>query len=379
MRAKNALLMVGVMLAASAGGLSVSAQDALPETPPELRDFRLDPPVRKPEPQSQPTPEPAAASPPPFERTLPESRASEPAPGTAPQPQPQARNSDRVEPRAQADTVNRVDATDRPAGVGVPQDLPEAALEPEVTQPVRANGASTAQPRTANWQIAAGLIAIFLLAGLAWLFWRRKARVAPEPLQELPGNRSDDVAQLPVPFPTRSAPVSSSPKPGIRPLIRIAFIPERATITFAMLNVKGQLQVSNEGSVDAQDLELRAGMISASHQQDRAMRAFFDTPLATASNALGHVKSGEKITMPIELSASLAEMHSFPLGDQRLLVPIVLASIHYKGLADDEILRAEIAYMIGRESNPPQSKMGPLRLDLGPRSFAQLGTRPMAA
>jgi hypothetical protein len=35
--------------------------------------------------------------------------------------------------------------------------------------------------------------------------------------------------------------------------------------------------------------------------------------------------------------------------------------------------------MVGREANPPQPKMGPFRLDLGPRRFASLGQRPLFA
>jgi hypothetical protein len=65
------------------------------------------------------------------------------------------------------------------------------------------------------------------------------------------------------------------------------------------------------------------------------------------------------------------------LGDQRLMVPIILATLQYRVDGQPNPLRAEMAHMIGREANPPKPKMGPLRLDLGPRSFAPLGTRPL--
>ncbi len=159
--------------------------------------------------------------------------------------------------------------------------------------------------------------------------------------------------------------------------IKIDFIPERATITFATLTIKGQLQISNEGQADAKDMELRAGLISASHQQQQVVELFFGTSHDITPNKLGEAKAGERIGLDLELSVPLSEMHSFPLGDQRLIVPIILATLQYRGGDKAGPLRVDLASMIGREATPPQPKMGPLRLDLGPRSFAPLGTRPL--
>ena len=67
--------------------------------------------------------------------------------------------------------------------------------------------------------------------------------------------------------------------------------------------------------------------------------------------------------------------HRYIVGDKKIFVPVMLANVAYSwdGGADN----VTIACMVGRESEPPGAKMGPLRLDLGPRSFAPLGQRPL--
>ena len=157
------------------------------------------------------------------------------------------------------------------------------------------------------------------------------------------------------------------------------FIPEKATISFATLTVKGQLRLTNTGDAPTQGMELRAGLISAGEQQGHAINAFHSASSDIKPQALGEAKPGETIAMSMELSVPLSEMQSFTLGEQRLMVPIMVANVAYRnpGEATADIVR--IACMIGREATPPVPKMGALRLDLGPRSFAPLGQRPLYA
>ena len=125
-------------------------------------------------------------------------------------------------------------------------------------------------------------------------------------------------------------------------------------------------------------MQLRAGLISASANQAKVIADFHRNAASLQTEPLGETQAGDRFAMAIELSVPLTELHSFPLGDQQLLVPIVIASLSYTdGSARQE--RASVACMIGREATPPQLKMAPLRLDLGPRSFAPLGQRPVLA
>jgi hypothetical protein len=371
MRAKNALSTIIFIVVALTSGTSVSAQETVPDTPPELRDFRLDEPRPQPQPETQPQPsaEPTVTAPPPVVATRPETRQLEPTRRAQPQPDTASNNVPTVEiAPAEPATSEPVASEDEmlPA--------PQADVAPAAAEPTPA--AVSTEPAFDYWQIAVGLAAIGALAAIAWFFRRRRAgpieqtvvtaaAIEPEP--------APDIVAAPVKTPV----VKAAPKPKKQPDIKIDFIPEKATITFATLTIKGQLQISNEGQADAKGMELRASLISASHQQREATELFFGTSLDMTPNAMGDAKAGEKLGVALELSVPLSEMHSFPLGDQRLMVPIILATLQYRVDGQPNPLRAEMAHMIGREANPPKPKMGPLRLDLGPRSFAPLGTRPL--
>lgn len=229
---------------------------------------------------------------------------------------------------------------------------------------------------------------VLALALAGWVFVRRRrspdgpeaqlAAAQAEPFEPVKSEPKPEPSFKPISPPAK--PLAKAPPPTAQPVgdVKILFIPEKATISFTTLTVRGQLQIANEGTSAAQDMELRAIILSASETQQQAMASFFADPTQVAPNALGQAKPGERIGLSLELSVSLGEMQSFPMGDWRLLVPILVANLSYQG-ADGQKKDARLACMIGREAKPPRAKMGPLRLDLGPRSFSPLGQRPVAA
>lgn len=379
----------GIILTALAWMLSGSAvahaQDAVPETPPELRDFRLDQPRPEAQPQTepatQPTPQPVTS---PAVRTVPETTPEQAVPSA------QARQT---APRAAASQPSRNNApapetepAQNPAAEETAPVSPAATpVDPEIDTPL-APTAST-EPAPSSWNlnllfgVAAGVLAIF---GLAVVALRRRRRhtgdvedygVAEAAVPQMP---STDPVDTPKPAPSPASPPAKLPALAEAKSadVSITFIPEKATISFTNLTVQGQLQIANEGKVLAKDMQLRAVLLSASSQQQLAIDTFFSDPTQIAPNALGEAKPGERLGLSLELSVPLSEMQTFPLGDQRLLVPILVASLSYAG-DNDETSAAHLACMIGREAQPPKPKMGPLRLDKGPRSFAPLGQRPV--
>lgn len=358
MRAQKALSITAIMLSVMTGGLAVSAQETIPETPPELRDFRLDPE------RAQPQPQPEQIVPPPAVITVPET--TQPASPRRAQPQPATETRDPLPVEA-----TRVDPAEPQAGVVV-ENPAISPVEPErETPPLSATTEEEiAGPGFASWQIASAIALIAALTAFGLMLVRRRPKLDDKP---------EFVTQATAPEPVPDiAPIWAAKvieKPLNQPTMTVDFVPEKATISFNALTVRGQLQLINQGDADVTDIELRAGLISASSQQQHAIDAFFSAAKDIVPSVLGEAKAGERLAMSMELSVPLAEMQSFPLGDQRLLVPIMLATLTYRGNADSEPQMTTIARMIGREAKPPQLKMGPLRLDLGPRSFSPLGAR----
>lgn len=230
------------------------------------------------------------------------------------------------------------------------------------------------------WQVAAALAAALALLG-GWLIYRRRRADNGAVAEPSPVSNYTPPAPVPAAVPIAAAtPVPAEPAPPIeaiakRPRITLEFIPDKATLGFTALTLKGQLLLVNEGDAPATDMQLRATMISANQRQKETIAAFHGGAIPIDPNALGSAKEGERLALQIEMAVQVSEIESYSVGDQRIFVPVMLANVAYSwdGGADN----ITVACMVGRESDPPGSKMGPLRLDRGPRSFAPLGQRPL--
>ena len=370
---------LGICLAALAyisSGPAV-AQDAVPETPPELRDFRLEEP--RPAPQPQPDP-PVEQTPPPEVRIVPEPTRESVTPRTRNVPPESAREVvSTTAPRlseADADPVESP-VNEQPVATSAPADPLPATVE----ETVAASPPVDVTASTGNRVMIFGIVGGAALLGLlAFLFWRRRRPQEAEAADEVKTHEkpaSPVRAPKPELPPVAPRPLPKPPEPPIGS-VSITFIPEKATISFTNLIVQGQLQIANTGKNDVKDMQLRAILLSASSGQQHVIDTFFADPAQVAPNSLGDARPGERLGLSLELSVSLNEMHAFPHGEQRLLVPIIVAALSYAD-EDGATKEARLACMIGREANPPQPKMGPLRLDKGPRSFAPLGQRPVYA
>ena len=118
-------------------------------------------------------------------------------------------------------------------------------------------------------------------------------------------------------------------------------------------------------------------MISANQRQNETIAAFQNGAIPVTPNALGDARAGERLALDIEMSVPVNELDSYAIGDRTIFVPVMLASISYQWEGGQD--KATLACLVGRETKPPQPKMAPLRLDLGPRSFSPLGQRPIYA
>jgi len=384
LRASHQIRIVVIALALMSGSThELLAQDVTTTTPPELRDFRLDAPTAAPETPPPvtpaPSPEPTQPRPAPAPQVLPPPAST--APGTQASPStlaPTASSPAPVETQAAPDADS----------------LPPPKTQPTSASPAPSQAAPVKQPSTADGDaIRVGVIMALLgLAVAGGLYWRRRrTKAAPAAMQS-------KVRAAPPSYPKlRSTPVKTTAKPPAQSLspavapppaakaatlspqspLTMAFVPDAAVVSLANLVVRGQLQVANQGPDIIQGLTVRAALIAASAQQQQAIDNFFADPNQIPPSPVGALNPGEQIGLRLELSMALCDMQTFALGDKMLLVPILLAVVSYDNAEPQQA--AQLVTMIGREANPPTEKMGPLRLDLGPRSFGQLGQRPLPA
>jgi outer membrane biosynthesis protein TonB len=361
-----ARIALSVILSCTAAS-AVVAQDAIPETPPELRDFRLDPERTQPAPQPQPE-----VQPPPVVRTVePQPLPAEPQPERPAPSQP--RQTERQAPAATDTTA----ATTGPLSEQAPAPVP-AIVEQSSDQSAPAFEQSPTPTESSAlpwWQILAAVAAAVLALLGGWLYLRRRQADVSQ-AEDLQSANTSKAA----PAPTIIAQPASAKMAGRaapRPRILLEFVPDKATLGFSALTLKGQLRLVNEGDAPANDMQLRATMISANQRQKETIAAFHSGAITIAPNAIGNAKEGERLALDIEMSVPVNELESYAVGERRIFVPLMLANLEYEWAEGKD--SATIACMIGRETEPPQPKMGPLRLDLGPRSFSPLGQRPIHA
>jgi hypothetical protein len=420
-----------------------SAQDAVPQSPPELRDFKLDP--EKPKPAPKPLPQDNEPAAPPVQNAPPARTAPAPVQVPAPRPRPSItlpdtaiappRRNEAAPQRRAPDTQRTLAPTAPVAASGAASSVPEASAQndaavsatpppatPSLSEPVTqaeptasapASNAAAPEDSTPKTQ-GSGLSAhwIWLAIGIATmlgafvLFLRRQksgnqaqdeitleaADDTPAPLAPSIAAKdepvfTDDTALQTIPAPDPiSAPIqtpldeSAPVRKTKRPELEISFIPEKATLSLARLTIKGQIRIINAGNAAVKSMNLRAAIICANAQQDEQISAFHSYTDAPGDE-IGAATIGERIAMDIDLIIPLSELSSFPVGDKQLFAPIVVVHIDYAWGSGAAVKKdiAKLSCVVGREADPPKPKMAPLRLDLGPRSFTPLGQRPVFA
>lgn len=380
------------------------------------------------------TPQPRQQQPvtaPPVQPTVTQPAASAPAPRNsatkpverAPATTPSARPTAATGPAASSSAT--------PATTPAPAETDTAADTVPATATPATDDAGTPADDTASatnwsaWGIGAALAAL-LAAAAAW-YWRRRTRRATASIEAgniktadrpvLPDTQPAEPAIDPVApatasettlLPPSEAATSATPayprqpiaRPVSQPALRgtitarapvlpyasearaqlvVEYLPARADIGTDNLMVAGRMRVTNIGNAPARAMQLRLALTSASAQQDQVVASFHADTEHFAARAIGDLDPGKSLDMDVELGIALKDLQSFTINGQKLFVPMLLANVGYAWDARDGADKAEFACLIGRESSPPQEKMGPLRLDLGPRSFAGLGQRALAA
>jgi hypothetical protein len=361
-------------LVACCFGAGVSAQDTVPATPPELKDFRLDkPPPREKEPAATP---PVAA---------PAPQAKVEPPKVAPAPQRQAER-----PRPQSAPGNT-----KPAAAPVPDGpVPsETVLDdavpgtmtgpvPPISEALPAAPAAdvTAPPTTTNqpfdimayWPALAALLAA--IAGwIAFGLWKRRVLAPPE--AEVSAEGFAEPQFSPEPALTPSPSPSISPAPNSTNLTA-SFEPSDARLSLTNLTITGRLRLRHDGAEPLETLKLRTLVLSACDGQAALIEDFHRNADAGHIESLGHVAPGEEIDLMLELQVPRASLQAFDWRERRFVAPIVLINLDSgKGRQS----ACEISNVVGLQGDPLSPRMRPLPIDRGPRLFEALRFRPIAA
>lgn len=364
--------------------------------PSQLRDFSLGGTVTRPadrpaataQPQPRATqPEPAAPSPSASSGGAVTTSASRQAPA------PSARESSPSAPTGGTNDFRSNPETVTPA--------PSSVETGSVPAPSFDGGDASQSPALPSgggigWSWIAALLA--LVGGGAFLAWSRRNRrqrygdpgrmafaglvpdAGPEPIPAPP-----PVRPRPDPVPPRAQPTppvrpAPQPKPPaadsglvvstrLKPQLAVQFQPDRAVITENEVMLQFDLVVANSGSAPARDVLIEACMVSAHAGQDMEIARFFQEPVGKGDR-IPVIQPLGKISLKSAVRLPLAQIHSFEMEGRTLFVPLAAFNILYSGDA-----QASASFLVGRGTDEDE-KLAPFRLDLGPRIFRGLSSRP---
>jgi len=189
----------------------------------------------------------------------------------------------------------------------------------------------------------------------------------------------------PDPVPPRAQPappVRPAPKPKpaapdsglvvstrLKPQLVIQFQPDRAVITDNEVMLQFDVVVTNSGSALARDVLIEARMVSAHAGQDEEIARFFQQPVGKGDR-IPTIAPLANISLKSAVRLPLAQIHSFEMEGRTLFVPLVAFNILYSGDA-----QTSASFLVGRGTEEDE-KLAPFRLDLGPRIFRGLSSRP---
>ena len=333
-------------------GMSVVAQDTLPDKNGDLSGFRLDtpPPKEKAEPPPKveaPVVRPVVKSAPP---------PAKPVQRNAPQRQPSAA------PKQNAPAAEAIAPIGAPGFTDIPP--PTDVIEGETAEAESSAGASPITNYTQYWPWLAALLAALLGFVLLRVWQRRRAPV---------------YAAAPAVAPSRAR--VPPPPPVAKPVVAVSsltahFDPDNARLSVANLTVKGHLHLRYDGDAPLESLQIRTRVMSACDGQKAMIDAFHTDHTQGQIESLGRVMPGEEIDLTLEMQVPRDALQAFDWRERRFVAPIVLINISSD---DGAVAPWRVSCVVGQEGAPSAARLQPIPIDRGPKLFGALQFRPIAA
>ena len=406
---------------------SAAAPAAAQDAPPSVNDFKLPPPSQpridprlqgpalRPAPVPLPTEQPTAAPPrqrpsiaqpnaptsAPTSETQSSARRTAPdrtpstAPGRVPTIRPAARPTTREQVRPGAIPTGEI-APPVPSQPPAFEPAPtmsggDAAAQTPTTPTVAPTGSSQSLPagERSVWPLVLLGLAVLMALGAVLVALRRGRRSERRPAEpRAPTAATPPAPPVPAPVPTPRVKPVAAPAPA--PLtnaahdpadgamadgpLRLLFEPMEAHATPFGTTLKARITVANAGDAPITDAALRLAIAGAGPEGDAKMRVMLAGGAEGIAEPLADLAPGEVRTLDRSLRVGAREFRPIQLADRTIFVPQVAFDL--TGQSAGAPVRLSGACLVGRRPTQTGAKMGPFRLDLGPRHYRDLMQRP---
>jgi hypothetical protein len=215
-----------------------------------------------------------------------------------------------------------------------------------------------------------------LLAIGALLFFRRRRSAGQwdeADRASLAGSLFEgEAAPGPEPVAEAAAPAEQPAAAEARAWLELDMVPERAAATDKETVVNYELVLSNRGQADARNIRIDTRMFNAGAEQE--IGEFFAGPIHEVSGS-PHVaiRPGGELRLGSAIGMAKEDVRSIEVQGRTIFVPMIAINVAYDWEGGSG--RSSKSWLVGREAATPSAKMGPFRLDLGPRIYRQVGRR----
>ena len=135
------------------------------------------------------------------------------------------------------------------------------------------------------------------------------------------------------------------------------------------------LEIVNSGPAPARNLRIDVKMFNAGQEQDKEIGAFFRTAGRESTKcSLPGIAPGTTGAIKGSVGLRRDEMKAVKLEDRYLFIPMIAVNALYD-YGDGQTGQTSKSYVVGRELETPNAKMGAFRVDLGPRVWRTVGQR----
>lgn len=369
-------LMAALLLAPTLAGAQPASNYQLPPASPS-------PAPRAAGPVEEGAPAPTVAAPP---AATPTPKIVIPAPPAAtPSPRTRATQAAAVPPRKAPTTppptgtptgtaTPESTATPAPpvASAPAPDAAPPPAAPPADAPPAIPDAQSTANSGNSLALWAGIAVAIGALLG-ALVFWRRR-RTVTVPQIVAPAPRPEPPAPPSPPAPTPATPVARQP---VAEPLELRLEATRMSATLVNTTLAYRLVAVNRGSQPLTDIAINGDMTAAHASKPMDEQLGLAGPDLPPIHHIDLLEPGAELALPGEMRLPLTAVTPIRAGEAALFVPLARFDA-WASTPEGGAIHARAAYMVGQESAPSADRLQPFRLDLGPRTWADLGQRALA-
>ena len=177
----------------------------------------------------------------------------------------------------------------------------------------------------------------------------------------------------PEPAPETSSVAASVAQP---PRLLLDFTTLGVDVTLVNAIARYHLGITNMSDITVSEVALHGAVVQARRGMPPTIDPLRGDVLLPKLQSLEDIAADATRRCEGQIRLPLEQIEPIEMQGRLLFVPVVHIWIGYTG-PDGTRYAVTQSFVIGEESSPPGPRVGPLRLDLGPRRFTEVGQRPL--